>query len=385
VLTARRFVVACPGPGEEGTTVRDDAELMAQAADIGFAARRRTAPNPWVGSVIVRDGVVVGAGATQPPGGAHAEIVALREAADRARGATLFATLEPCSHQGRTAQCSEALIEAGVARVVVALEDPDERVAGRGIERLRAAGVTVEVGIGADRATRDLAPYLHHRRTGRAFAVVKTATSIDGRTAAADGSSQWITGVVARADGRELRADAQAVVVGAGTALADRPTLTARDCDPVPGHQPVRVVLDARGRVPATGPLFDSDIAPTLVVTTAAAAPDAVDAWRAAGAKVEVVAPAPGGGVELCATLELLGGEGVLGALFEGGATVHASLLQAGLVNRIVGYVGGALLGSEGLASFAGPGPATLADATRWRVVDAIALDGDARLTWEPV
>jgi diaminohydroxyphosphoribosylaminopyrimidine deaminase/5-amino-6-(5-phosphoribosylamino)uracil reductase len=175
------------------------------------------------------------------------------------------------------------------------------------------------------------------------------------------------------------------VVVGAGTALADHPTLTARDCDPAPVRQPTRVVLDARGRVPATGPLFDTTAAPTLVLTTAGAPPAATDAWRAAGAKVEVVAPGGTGGVDLDETLALLGREGVLAALFEGGATVHAALLRAGLVNRIVGYVGGVVLGADGLAAFAGPGPATLGDASRWRLLDVTALDGDARLIWEPV
>ena len=206
MLRARRFVVvACPDPGAEGTTVRDDAELMAQAADAGLAS---ASPRPHRTRGSVRswsvDGVVVGAGATEPPGGPHAEVVALRAAGERARGATVFATLEPCSHQGRTGPCTDALIDAGVARVVVALEDPDARVAGEGIEQLRAAGVSVDVGIGADRVARDLAPYLHHRRTGRAFAVVKTATSIDGRTAAADGTSQWITG--RDREGRRARA-----------------------------------------------------------------------------------------------------------------------------------------------------------------------------------
>jgi diaminohydroxyphosphoribosylaminopyrimidine deaminase/5-amino-6-(5-phosphoribosylamino)uracil reductase len=384
VLTARRFVVACPGPGAEGTTMHD-AELMAQAAEVGRSARRRSAPNPWVGAVVVRDGAIVGIGATEPPGGDHAEVVALREAGERALGATVFVTLEPCSHHGRTGPCADALVAAGAARVVVALEDPDPRVAGSGIARLRASGVGVDVGVGAAEVAHDLSPYLHHRRTGRAFAVVKTATSIDGRTAAADGTSQWITGAAARADGHGLRADAQAVVVGAGTALADHPTLTARACEPAPLHPPLRVLLDARGRVPATGPLFDTTLAPTLVVTTGEAPAGALDAWRAAGAKVEPVAPGTGGGVDLDETVALLGREGVLGALFEGGATVHGALLRAGLVDRIVDYVGGVVLGSDGLAAFGGPGPATLAAAGRWRLVDAAVLDGDARLTWEPV
>src|SRR5215211_5822293 len=241
---------------------------MARAVALAAGVRRRTAPNPWVGAVVARDGVVVGEGATEPPGGPHAEVVALRAAREAARGATVYVTLEPCVHHGRTPPCGDALIAAGVARVVVAAEDPDPRVAGEGIARLRAAGIDVTRGPRADAVVRQLAPYLHHRRTGRAFCLLKTATSVDGRTAAADGSSQWITGPIARADAHGLRADSQAIVVGAGTALADRPALTVRDIDPPVRVPPARVLLDARGRVPAAGPLFDTALAPTLVLTT---------------------------------------------------------------------------------------------------------------------
>ena len=202
---------------------------MDRALTRGETARRRTAPNPWVGAIVVRDGEIVGQGATQPPGGAHAEIEALREAGDRARGATVYTTLEPCSHQGRTGPCVVALAEAGVGRVVVALEDPDPLVAGRGVAQLRELGITVDVGIGTEAAGRALAPYLLHRRAGRAFTVVKTAMSLDGRIAARDGSSQWITGAASRADAHRLRAESQAIVIGAGTALADTaPTHRAR-------------------------------------------------------------------------------------------------------------------------------------------------------------
>ncbi|HSO94936.1 MAG TPA: bifunctional diaminohydroxyphosphoribosylaminopyrimidine deaminase/5-amino-6-(5-phosphoribosylamino)uracil reductase RibD, partial [Acidimicrobiia bacterium] len=300
----------------------DGTEAMARAITLADRVRRRTPPNPWVGCVLLRDGDMVGEGATFPPGGAHAEVAALDTAGDRARGATAYVTLEPCAHQGRTGPCATALIDAGVARVVAAQEDPDPLVAGRGLDRLRAAGVDVEVGPGADAARRSLAPYLHHRRTGRAFAVAKVAVSVDGRTAAPDGTARWITGPAARHDAHELRADAQAVVVGAGTVRTDQPALTVRDVAVAPPHPPLRVVLDARGRVEATGPLFDATVAPTLVVTTPAAPPDRVDAWQAAGAKVEVVAPGPGG-VDLTQTLTVLGGHGVLQALVEGGATLH--------------------------------------------------------------
>ena len=184
-----------------------DAELMRRALALAETARRRTPPNPWVGAVLVADGTVVGEGATQPPGGPHAEIGALRAAGDRARGATAYVTLEPCSHHGRTPPCVDALVEAGVARVVVALQDPDHHVAGQGIASLREHGITVDVGIEAETAARLLAPYLVHRALGRSFVVLKTATSLDGRSAARDGSSRWITGPSARADVHELRAD----------------------------------------------------------------------------------------------------------------------------------------------------------------------------------
>jgi diaminohydroxyphosphoribosylaminopyrimidine deaminase/5-amino-6-(5-phosphoribosylamino)uracil reductase len=354
---------------------------MRRAIELARGVRRFTAPNPWVGAVVVRDGVIVGEGATAPPGGPHAEVHALRAAGSRAEGATVYVSLEPCSHDGRTPPCVDALLAARVAHVVVALHDPDSRVGGRGIAALRAGGVTVDVGVGASEAQQLLAPYLHHRRTGRAYALLKTATSLDGRVAAADGTSQWITGPEARADGHRLRAESQAVVVGAGTALADRPTLTVRAVDPPVDRQPLRVVLDGRGRVPATGELFDTRLAPTLVVTTERADPATVDAWRAAGAKVEIAEPGPqGSGVDLQATLEVLGAHGVVQAMVEGGPRLHAAFIEAGLADALVVYVGATLLGERGLPSVAFPGPDSISGASRFTLVDVTRLGPDARL-----
>jgi diaminohydroxyphosphoribosylaminopyrimidine deaminase/5-amino-6-(5-phosphoribosylamino)uracil reductase len=274
--------------------------------------------------------------------------------------------------------------DAGIARVGVALEDPDARVAGRGLARLREAGIEVTVGPGAERAARDLAPYLHHRRTGRAYAVAKVASSFDGRVAAADGSSQWLTSTEARADAHALRADSQAVVVGSGTALADRPRLTVRDAKPAPRHHPTRVLLDGRGRVPATGPMFDTELAPTLVVTTAAAPSAAVDAWRAVGAKVETVAPAAGGeGVDLDETLALLGREGVLQVLVEGGGRLLGAITSAGLAPRLVVYVAPLALGTRGTPAFAFPGSDSLAGARRYDLTAVRRLGPDVRLDYE--
>jgi diaminohydroxyphosphoribosylaminopyrimidine deaminase/5-amino-6-(5-phosphoribosylamino)uracil reductase len=365
--------------------VATDTELMDRALARGETARRRTAPNPWVGAVVVRDGEIVGQGATQPPGGAHAEVEALREAGDRARGATVYTTLEPCAHHGRTGPCVVVLAEAGVTRVVVALEDPDPQVAGRGVAQLRDLGVTVDVGTGADAAARSLAPYLVHRRLGRAFTVVKTAMSLDGRIAARDGSSQWITGAASRADAHRLRADSQAIVIGAGTALADRPRLTVRDADGPVHAQPLRVLLDATGRVPAEGPLFDPELAPTLVVTTERVPDDAHRSWLAAGAKVLTVpAAATGAGVDLAATLEVLAGLGVLQALVEGGAALSGSLLDDGLADRLVTYVAPTVLGRDGRPALDLAGPARIADAPRWRLVDVARVGTDVRLDYEP-
>jgi diaminohydroxyphosphoribosylaminopyrimidine deaminase/5-amino-6-(5-phosphoribosylamino)uracil reductase len=359
---------------------------MDRAVALARDARRHTAPWPAVGCVIERDGEIVGEGATGPfPTGPHAEVVALRAAGERARGATAYCTLEPCDHHGNTPPCTSALVDAGVRRVVVAVDDPDLRVAGRGLARLRDAGVDVVTGVGALEAERDLAAYLHHRRTGRAFVVAKVALSLDGRVAAADGTSQWITSPEARADAQELRADSQAIVVGSGTALADAPRLTVRGVGAPPSRPPLRVLLDARGRVAPRGPLFDPALAPTLVVTTGRAAPGAVDAWRAAGAKVEVVGPGPTGtGVDLDTVFVLLGREGVLQALIEGGGTLLGAVAAERHAQRLVAYVAPALLGTSGVPGFAFPGPSTIAAAPRWTLADVARFGDDVRVRLEP-
>jgi diaminohydroxyphosphoribosylaminopyrimidine deaminase/5-amino-6-(5-phosphoribosylamino)uracil reductase len=365
--------------------MRDD-ELMARALELGRQVRRLTAPNPWVGCVIARDGVIVGEGATRPPGGPHAEIVALTAAGERARGATVFTMLEPCSHPGRTGPCTDALVAARVARVVSAIEDPDVQVSGRGHAALRAAGVSVEIGTGADEAAALLAPYVVHRREGRSFAVLKTATSLDGRVAAADGASRWITGPAARSDAHERRADSQAIVVGSGTALADNPALTIRTPTGPLGAPPLRVLADGRGRVPATGPLFDPSLAPTLVVTTDRAPEPARAAWAAAGAAVEIVAAgANGAGVDVLELFTLLARRGVLQAVVEGGPTLQGGLLDVGLVDRILAYVAPVILGAGGLAAYGlDPGPA-LAVAPRFRLVQVTPLGDDVCLEYAPL
>lgn len=324
----------------------DDTEAMEQAMGLADAVRGATSPNPWVGCVLrTTDGEVI-TGATQPPGGPHAEAVALAAAGDRARGATVWVTLEPCSHTGRTPPCADALIAAGVARVVVGLEDPDPKVAGSGLAKLREAGIEVEVGVLAGPIRTQLAPYLKHRRTGRPWVVLKLAASLDGRTAAPDGTSQWITGGAARADSHRLRAQSEAILVGAGTVRADDPSLTVRH---VEGRDPLRVVL---GEIPAT-----AKVQPALVHTG-----------------------------DLPELLQTLGDRGVLQLLVEGGATVAGDFHRAGLVDQYVVYLAPALFGGDdGRALFAGPGAPTIGDVWRGAITAVTPLGADLRIDVAPV
>ena len=328
----------------------NDGEAMARAAALARDARPLVTPRAWVGAVLVTPDGTAFDGATQPVPGPHAELAALAAAAEAARGATVYTTLEPCSHtEGRspgfTTTCADALVAAGVTRVVAALEDPDARVSGGGFDRLRAAGIRVDVGVGAEEVAADLAPYLKHRRTGRPFVVLKLAASLDGRTAAPDGSSRWITGAEARADAHRLRALSDAVVVGAGTVRADDPELTVRH---VEGRDPLRVVL---GHAPAGAkvhPALELDEAPVAV-------------------------------------LDELGRRGILQAMVEGGATVAGAFHRAGLVDRYVVYLAPALFGGDDARGlFAGPGAATMDDVWRGRITSVERLGDDLRVELAP-
>jgi len=324
----------------------DDEAAMRRALALAESVRSQTSPNPWVGCVVVSGGEWF-AGATAPPGGPHAEAVALAAAGDRARGATLFTTLEPCAHHGRTPPCSTGIAASGVARVVVALEDPDPQVSGRGVAELRRAGVEVVVGVGASEASELLAPYLKHRRTGRPWVVLKLAATLDGRIAAPDGSSRWLTGEDARADAHRLRAESDAVLVGAGTVRVDDPELSVR-LRGVPERQPLRVVL---GAAPA-------------------------------GARVQ---PAVELGGDPATVLDELGAKGVLQLLVEGGARVAHSFHSARLVDRYVLYLAPALFGGDdGVPLFAGPGAPTVSDLWRGRLMGVTRLGDDVRVELAP-
>ncbi len=322
----------------------DDRTYLERALRLAERGRGIVSPNPMVGAVVVRDGRVVGEGFHRGPGTPHAEVEALARAGDLARGAVLYSTLEPCDHFGRTGPCTRAIVEAGVQRVVSAMTDPNPVVDGRGYARLREAGVEVDAGRLADDAARLNAAYVKHITTGLPFVTWKTAASLDGKVAARDGSSRWITGEAARRDVHRLRGASDAILVGAGTALADDPSLTVRD-PAYEGRPPLRVLLDARGRVPAAGDLF-TDEAPTLVATTDVTPLERREAWREAGAEV-VELESDDGLVPLDALLRHLGKRDVQSVLLEGGPTLAWSAIDAGIVDSVVLYLAAKLIGGE--------------------------------------
>ncbi len=321
-----------------------DLELMVSALAAARDIQRSVTPNPGVGCAIRTTNGHVYTGHTQPPGGAHAEVMAIRAATEAGAdltGATLATTLEPCNHTGRTGPCTEAIIAARISRVIVALTDPDPLVAGTGNARLREAGITVTEGEGESEAAKQLEAYLHHRTTGRPFVTLKLAMSLDGRTAAPDGSSQWITGGEARRDVHRLRAEHDAILVGAGTVRTDNPTLTVREID---GPDPLRVVL-------GTAPV-GANVHPCL----------------------ELAGPLPD-------VLTQLGGQGVLSVMVEGGATVAHAFHAGGLVNRYVLYVAPVFFGGDdALGVFRGAGSPTIDEVWRGRMSKVTRLGDDLRI-----
>ncbi len=342
----------------------DQSEWMRRAMALATKGLGLVSPNPLVGAVVVAGGRAVGAGWHEGPGTPHAERMALGRAGNQARGATLVVSLEPCSHHGRTPPCTDAILGAGIARVVAAVHDPNPIVDGRGFATLRAAGVVVEEGVLADEGAELIAGFASHVTTGLPLVTLKMAGSLDGRAAAADGSSRWITGEAARMDVHRMRAASDAIVVGSGTALADDPALTVR-LEGFRGRPPLRVVVDGRGRVPAAGRLFDGT-APTLVATTHEASPDARARWEAAGAEVAVIEPGDGSRVPLPGLVELLGKRDATNVLLEGGPTLAWAALDEHVVDRLVLYLAPKLIGGDRAPGLVGGrGVASIADALR--------------------
>lgn len=352
---------------------------MQRAIDLARKAVGTTNPNPPVGAVVVKDGRVVGEGRTLPPGQGHAEVEALRMAGGDARGAELFVTLEPCAHHGRMPPCTDAIIDAGVGAVRVAVMDPAPHTAGRGVETLRRAGVAVTVDDGPREALRLVEPFAKHVTTGLPLVVAKFAMSLDGKIATRTGDSRWISNETSRREAHRLRAEADAVMVGIGTALADDPKLTVRDVPNESGRQPLRVVVDSSGRLPAASAML-GEPGRTLI---AVANDDAARAAKETGA--DVFAAGAGGRVDLARLMVELGARGMMSVVVEGGATLHGALFEQRLVDKVVAFVAPVIIGGDGAPGpVAGGGAEAVAGALRLGAVEYTELDGDIMVVGYP-
>ncbi len=360
----------------------EDLHFMRLALQLGERAQGAAWPNPAVGCVLVADGRIVGRGWTGPGGRPHAETVALARAGAAARGSTAYVTLEPCAHHGRTPPCCEALVAAGVARVVVPMLDPDPRVDGRGIAALRAAGVVVDVGCLEAEARRAHAGFLARHAARRPMVTLKVAASLDGRIAVASGIGRWLTGERARAWAHRLRAEHDAVLVGSGTVLADDPDLTCR----LPGlsrRSPVRVVLDRRLRLPLKSRLVrTARRRPVWVVTRSSADPAHRARLEAQGVRVELLPHERS--ERLADTLALLAESGITRLLVEGGREIATAFVRAGLVDRMVLFHAPILLGAEGVSMVGGLDVPRPDAAPRWIAVEDRSVGEDRMLVLEP-
>ncbi len=362
---------------------------MAQALRLAAKGLGRTSPNPMVGALVVSKGAIIGQGYHRRAGGPHAEVLALRQAGSRARGATLYVTLEPCSHTcKRTPPCTPLIIQSGLRRVVVAMTDPNPRVRGRGISRLRRSGILVEVGCGRVEAEALNQYYCHWMRTGRPFVILKAAMTLDGKIATATGESKWITGEEARRHVHALRRQVDAILVGVKTAVQDDPSLTAR----LPGssprlavRQPLRVVVDNRLRLPLTARvLANLESAKTLVATTGLAPVKKRRRLEVRGAEVWVL-PERQGRVSLSHLLSRLGTRQITSLLIEGGSEVNASFLRASLVDHVMLYVSPRVLGGQDAKSLiGGRGPRHLAQATMLHDLRIQRINGDLLIEGTP-
>lgn len=359
-------------------------QYMQRALDLARQGVGRTRPNPAVGAVIVREGQVVGEGFHPAAGEPHAEIFALRQAGELARGADLYVTLEPCSHQGRTGPCAEAVVAAGIGRLFIGTLDPNPRVCSRGRARIEAAGIPVVVGLLEEECRRLIAPFAKHVVTGLPYLILKSAITLDGFTATATGDSQWITNPSSRLQVHHLRDQVDGILVGIGTVLADNPQLTTRL--PEGGRNPLRIVVDSTLKIPEDAALLNGSSAPPLIVTTARAPQNRIDALSALGVEILTI-PEGEGGVDLAAMMAELGRRGLQSILLEGGAHLNSAALRAGLVDRVMVFIAPKLLGGgDGRGIFAGPGARLLDGAVELdhlrvsRFGDDILVEGEVRI-----
>lgn len=344
-----------------------DDKYMQLALDLAARGAGSTSPNPMVGAVLVKNGQCVGSGYHQAAGGAHAEILALEAAGEAALGATLYVNLEPCSHTGRTPPCADRIIASGVRKVVAAMPDPNPLVNGRGIARLREAGITVETGVLQEKAERLNEVFIHYITTKRPFVVMKAAMTMDGKIAARTGASRWISGELSREFGHRLRKQYDAVMVGSGTLLADNPSLTTRL--PEGGRDPLRVVLDSRARTPLDSGVVAIKPENTLIFAAKDAPPVSVEALRGRGVQVILLPRAADGRLPLDQVMAELGGMEITAVLAEGGSTLNYSLLEYGLTNKVFFFVAPLIFGGKDAPTpVGGAGVACVEDA--WRVKD---------------
>lgn len=358
----------------------DDAAFMRQAIALARRGLGRTSPNPPVGAVVVAQGRVVGRGWHKRPGAAHGEAMALRAAGARARGATLYVTLEPCNHHGRTPPCTEAILASGVRRVVFGARDPNPLVRGGGAARLRRAGIEVLGGVERAACEELVAAFVSLVRRGRPLVTLKLAATLDGRLATRSGDSRWITGPTARRLVHRWRDEMDAVMVGIGTVLADDPRLTCRRRG---GRDPLRVVVDSRLRTPPSALVLTKEAAPATLIASVISRGPKLTALRAGGATV-LPLPSRGGRVSLRCLFAALGQRGVASVLLEGGPTLAAAALREGLVDRLYVFLSPRLIGGDGMPMLASLGVGRLRDAPRLRWVGAERVGDDWLLRAEP-
>jgi len=359
--------------------VSADVEYMARALTLARRGLYTTDPNPRVGCVLVKDGEIVGEGWHERAGEPHAEIIAIKQAGDNARGATAYVTLEPCCHTGRTPPCTGALTEAGVIRVVAAMEDPNPLVAGKGLQSLRDGGVEVVSGVLKSQAESLNPGFVTRMRHQRPFIRVKLATSIDGKTAMANGESKWITGDAARADVQRLRARSSAILTGSGTVLSDDPSLNVRDLDI--GRQPMRVIVDANLSTPETAKMLRLE--GSTLIATASEDADQAEILVSAGAEV-ICLPAGPDKVDLSALMHHLAAQEVNEVLVEAGSTLCGSLIESALIDELVIYIAPHIMGHDARGMFRLPALEKMADRISLKITDVRAVGDDWRITAIP-
>ncbi|WP_445492411.1 bifunctional diaminohydroxyphosphoribosylaminopyrimidine deaminase/5-amino-6-(5-phosphoribosylamino)uracil reductase RibD [Niallia sp. 03133] len=360
-----------------------DQDFMRMALDLAATAKGKTNPNPVVGAILVKDEVIVGSGIHRKAGEPHAEVHAFQMAGEHAKGATLYVTLEPCSHYGKTPPCAKLVKESGVKRVVVATEDPNPSVAGRGINLLKEAGIEIEVGLLKEEAQKLNERFIHNMIYETPFVLSKVAMTLDGKIAAYTGHSQWITGEEARREVHYLRNEVDAILVGVGTVLADNPKLTTR-LD-TPSKNPVRIIMDSNLRTPIDAHIVDCSEASTIILTTQEANPEKVEALEAKGVEIMTVA-AVNGKIDSKNALKMLYKKGITDILLEGGSELNASFLRAGLIQKYIVYVAPKILGGKNsYTPFRGNDVETIDEAVKLHFDEVVNIGSDLRITAYPL